>query len=309
MSKNYSEVIIDREPEVGDSLDDGLDLDDLQMSANKLERGQSVTVSRIPLQEAMKNGNSANYFDALRRLNFKADVLARMDAETAYQFLCTHLVAATREVRPDVVRLLFQQITDRPRLHHILLYKDAGSDDETYTKTALEWAVENNDRLCTTEILHQEYECHRHDRRAGLNCLRRQLTGDELLIWTIETFTMFYEKTWAQSVMIPLMGLIPLFFSISTFVYDYYSDFELSYEYYNSAFNFNPNGTNGKKTAVCFCFDLVALRVSLIFASALYATELPKRIFFQLKMKTIRPEERIRLLAMGNCAECSTRVI
>ena len=41
-------------------------------------------------------------------------------------------------------------------LHSILLCKDdATNDDETYNKTALEWAVENNDRLGTTEILHQ----------------------------------------------------------------------------------------------------------------------------------------------------------
>ena len=37
-------------------------------------------------------------------------------------------------------------------LHSILLCKDATNDDETYNKTALEWAVENNDRLGTTEI-------------------------------------------------------------------------------------------------------------------------------------------------------------
>ena len=43
---------------------------------------------------------------------------------------------------------------------------------------------------------------------------------------------MFYDKTWAQSYALPLLGLIPVFLSISTFVYDYYSDFELTFEYY-----------------------------------------------------------------------------
>ena len=118
----------------------------------------------------------------------------------------------------------------------MLLFKDLQNEDETFTKTALEWAVENNDRLCTTEILHQEFECHKDDRKQGLACLRQQLNGDELLTWTIETFTMFYSKTWAESFMIPLLGLIPVFFSICTFVLDYYSDFELTYEYYKKAF-------------------------------------------------------------------------
>ena len=57
------------------------------------------------------------------------------------------------------------QVTKNKKgLHNILLFKDVLNEDETFTKTALEWAVENNDRLCTTEILHQEYECHMDDR-------------------------------------------------------------------------------------------------------------------------------------------------
>ena len=39
-----------------------------------------------------------------------------------------------------------------------------------------------------------EYECHKESKVEGLNCLRNQLTGDELLVWTIETFNMFYKK-------------------------------------------------------------------------------------------------------------------
>ena len=95
--------------------------------------------------------------------------------------------------------------------------------------------MENEDRLCTTEILHQEFECHRGSKEAGLACLRRQLTGDELLVWTIETFTFFYEKTFAQRVVLPFLGLFPLFLSISSFVYDYYSDIELTLEYFQKS--------------------------------------------------------------------------
>ena len=76
-------------------------------------------------------------------------------------------------------------------------------------------------------------KCHQNERKEGLVCLRRQLGGDELLTWTIETFTMFYDKTWAQRFAFPLFGLIPVFMSIVSFIYDYYSDFELTFEYYN----------------------------------------------------------------------------
>lgn len=113
-----------------------------------------MTVKRLPLQEAMQNNNSKNYFNALRRADF--DELSRPWSEAEHeQFLCSHLIAATRDVRPDIVRLLFQQIEDVSKLHRILLFCDKQHEDETFSKTALEWAVENNDRLCTTEILHQ----------------------------------------------------------------------------------------------------------------------------------------------------------
>ena len=81
----------------------------------------------------------------MRRLDFKL-LLSEMNEEDRYQFLSYHLIAATKEVRPDIVRLLFQHIGEPQFLHRILLYCDKGHEDETFTKTALEWAVENNDR-------------------------------------------------------------------------------------------------------------------------------------------------------------------
>ena len=70
-----------------------------------------------------------------------------------------------------------------------------------------------------------------------MKCLRDRLTGDELLLWTVETFTMFYEKTWAQRSIIPIIGLGPLILSIFSFVYDNYSDIELATEYYDHGYS------------------------------------------------------------------------
>ena len=78
----------------------------------------------------------------------------------------------------------------------------------------------------------------RESKYDGLKCLRDRLTGDELLLWTVETFTMFYDKTWAQRSIIPVIGLMPLLISIFTFVYDNYSDIDLAIEYYEHAYNF-----------------------------------------------------------------------
>jgi hypothetical protein len=73
--------------------------------------------------------------------------------------------------------------------------------------------------------------------------------GDELLMWTIETFTLFYERTWAQRYGFPLMKLIPLLFSFFVFVYDFYSDVELTREYYDGAFGTNHTETNNRTLA------------------------------------------------------------
>ncbi len=223
MSRNSAEVEVEvddfgHEVVVGSDEFDELEAEEARM----LRRSRSVTIHRLPVQEAMKTGNSKNYFNAVRRIDYD-EVSKNWTEEERFDFQTSHLLAAARELRPDIVRLLFQNIDDVAVLHRVLLYCDKANEDETFTKTALEWSVENNDRLCTTEILHQEYECHRTNKNAGLACLRRQLTGDELLMWTIETFTMFYDKTFAQKNVIPMLGLIPLFLSISTFIYDYYS--------------------------------------------------------------------------------------
>ena len=56
---------------------------------------------------------------------------------------------------------------------------------------------------------------------------------------------MFYDKTWAQRSIIPVIGLMPLLISIFTFVYDNYSDIDLAIEYYDHAYNYpSPFGTN-----------------------------------------------------------------
>jgi hypothetical protein len=83
--------------------------------------------------------------------------------------------------------------------------------------------------------------------------LRDRLTGDELLLWTVETFTMFYDKTWAQRSIIPVIGLMPLLISIFTFVYDNYSDIDLALEYYGHAFNDSSNeySTSGINNSLC----------------------------------------------------------
>ena len=130
--------------------DDEFNIDQLGFQViqidGKIQRQKSIPIQRIPLQEAMKNGNSTAYFNALRRLSIKNTLDKMDDKDEAKKFLCMHLVAATREVRPDIVRLLFHENIFINDLHDILLFKEKYNEDDTFRKTALEWAVENNDR-------------------------------------------------------------------------------------------------------------------------------------------------------------------
>ena len=65
--------------------------------------------------------------------------------------------------------------------------------------------------------------------------MRDQLSGDELLTWTIETFSTFYPKTWTQKYCLPLAHWVPILFSLSFFLFDYYSDLTLAIGYYRQS--------------------------------------------------------------------------
>ena len=65
------------------------------------------------------------------------------------------------------------------------------------------------------------------------------VTGDELLTWTIETFNTFYSKTWFARRILPIFYTIPLLISYFSFIYDNYSDIELSYSYYKQGYGLN----------------------------------------------------------------------
>ena len=86
----------------------------------KTEQKKNVLVTRpVPFQEAMKSTKSAErYFNALRRMDWKA-YKAKTEGATFDKFVCVHLVCATREVRPDIVRLLFQNVTNTAKLHQV----------------------------------------------------------------------------------------------------------------------------------------------------------------------------------------------
>ena len=108
MSKNYAEVEIAEDADGTEilPLDDSASKSSLASGGGGLDRrrrsslavgagwrSRSVVVQRLPVQEAMKNGNSKNYFNALRRLDF-ASLAQNWTPQENEEFLTTHLIVS-----------------------------------------------------------------------------------------------------------------------------------------------------------------------------------------------------------------------
>ena len=122
-----------------------------------------------------------------------------------------------------------------PRLHRILTFTDKHNEQRLslFGKTGLQWAVENKDQVSVTEILHKEFECHRESRENGLKCLREQLINDEILSWTADSFSRFYEKSRAEKIFSPFMSVCILVVTLVFFVFDIVTDIFLTVEYWD----------------------------------------------------------------------------
>ena len=126
MSKNYTEVEIAEDADGTEilplddsasksSLASGGGFDRRRRSSLAVGAGwksRSVFVQRLPVQEAMKNGNSKNYFNALRRLDF-ASLAQNWTPQENEEFLTTHLIVSESDFlhsqtnyRPPGQRLL-----------------------------------------------------------------------------------------------------------------------------------------------------------------------------------------------------------
>lgn len=108
LSKNYAEVEIAEDadgteilPAAADdsaskgSLDSGLDRRRRRSSLGVGWRSRSVVIQRLPVQEAMKNGNSKNYFNALRRVDF-ASLAQNWTPQENEEFLTSHLIVSDK---------------------------------------------------------------------------------------------------------------------------------------------------------------------------------------------------------------------
>ena len=128
-------------------------------------------------------------------------------------------------------------VSGKPRrtvIGDIIHYYDKNHPIETFWKTALAWANENDDPISVSDLLHLEFEAH-EDKEEGLRSIKHQLTNDKLLFWITRTFTRFYPKSpcimWTKAI---IMSLFQLGISYFFFIFDIYTDIQLTNDYYDA---------------------------------------------------------------------------
>ena len=115
-------------------------------------------------------------------------------------------------------------------IRSIINYSDKSHYEETFHRTALAWANENDDPISVSDLLHLIKATH-PSKEEGLRCIKQQITNDKLLFWITRTFSRFYPnspgKMWSKAFII---SLITLGISYFGFIFDIYTDFELTYD-------------------------------------------------------------------------------
>ena len=183
------------------------------------------------------------YFDAVKNYGFKnlLEKYATGNRCSLVNFMKTHLSGCAKEMYMDLLneflKFLYEGINGvgaptPDELHHIIHYQSNCSAGSLFSKTALNWANENNDKVISLELLKLEKKVH-HEQRCGLECLKDNLSSDTLLPWIIETYKNLYEQSRkfvkCQAFMIVCLELV--LFSYMPFIYDYYSDVTLAMTY------------------------------------------------------------------------------
>ena len=123
MSKNYAEVEIAEDADGTEILpDDSASKSSLASGLDRRRRSslavgwrsRSVVIQRLPVQEAMKNGNSKNYFNALRRVDF-APLAQNWTPQENEEFLTSHLLVSDKHFVSDSRFIVFIHLNTRSR--------------------------------------------------------------------------------------------------------------------------------------------------------------------------------------------------
>ena len=164
------------------------------------------------------------------------------DRNKLISFLGTQLVGCAKEKDQDVLRALFnfcikeykcEVPENRNELFQIVHYRFL---DKITSKTALNWANENDDMSMALELVRLEKLVHQ-DKLSGHECFKQTLSETTLKSWIKNTYDNFFpdEKCAAFFAIAWLLSKLFFFYYLPIF-YDYYSDITLAFAYHTIAY-------------------------------------------------------------------------
>jgi hypothetical protein len=145
-----------------------------------------------------------DYFKAIEAFGVEKMAKSNFEKDSEFTFIQTHLIGCAKEKNTQMFGLLMQIICSKQDSHTGLTTPHYGLDkiihfrtdvnaDSIFIKTALNWAIENNDKYMVVDLLKLEHDFHQTE-EDGLECLRDNLSSHELLPWIFETYSKFYNK-------------------------------------------------------------------------------------------------------------------
>ena len=170
------------------------------------------------------------------------------------EFTRSHLSAACMEKNMDLCKEIIAflnegttstQKPDIDELDHIIHY--TVENHHIFSKTALNYANQNNDRILGLELLQLEKQVHQ-DKNKGLSCIMETLDSGPLLSLIIQTYKDFFpDKTKLKTIGIAVWTFIKVgLFSFLPILFDLYSDINLARDYrrFNLSIEIVTNETN-----------------------------------------------------------------
>ena len=186
------------------------------------------------------------YFNVLIKLGIQKIIDAYgSNRDRIIEFTRSHLSAACMEKNMDlfneIIVFLDEGTTSakKPDIHeldHIIHY--TVENHHIFSKTALNYANQNDDRVLGLELLQLEKQVHQ-DKNKGLYCIKETLDSGPLLSWIIQTYKDFFpDKNKLKTIGIAVWTLIKVgLLSFLPLLFDLISDINLASDYARFGFS------------------------------------------------------------------------
>jgi hypothetical protein len=167
-------------------------------------------------------------------------VRSYFERDGKFTFIQTHLIGCVKEKNTLILGELIHIVTNPPtglaftpdELNNIIHFKKDAGENSIFGKTALTWAMENDNEFMAIELLKLEKEFHKTERE-GLKCLRDNLSSpeqDKFRPWIFKTYSSFF-VTPPHWIVVFYAIFIRIMKTCGSYYFDIYSDVILAISY------------------------------------------------------------------------------